>query len=78
MSNLQTLKKRFNKEGYVMIKDFFSKEEIETLIHDIRETSDKKQKRISLMSAIYSSTHYSCTKAKNYGNLFRNQKLLIF
>lgn len=36
------LQQQFKKDGYVLIKNFFSTEEIATLISDIRETSDKK------------------------------------
>jgi ectoine hydroxylase-related dioxygenase (phytanoyl-CoA dioxygenase family) len=42
MRNEHEFQQRFKKEGYVLIKNFFSTEEIATLIADIRETSDKK------------------------------------
>ena len=42
MSNTIELQKNYKKDGYVLIKNFFSKDEIAKLITDIRETSDKK------------------------------------
>ncbi len=44
MNDARVLQQRFKKDGYVLIKNFFSKEEIATLISDIRETSNKKAK----------------------------------
>lgn len=42
MRNSTELQQRFNKDGYVLIKHFFSQDEIVKLIADIKETSDKK------------------------------------
>lgn len=44
MSNTIELQKNYKKDGYVLIKNFFSKDEIVKLITDIRETSDKKNR----------------------------------
>lgn len=42
MLNQSELQQRFNQDGYVLIKHFFTEDEIVKLIADIKETSDTK------------------------------------
>jgi len=76
MANALQLKREFKEKGYIHIKSFFSKQEIEDLIHEIQLTSSKHPSQDILNIGELTFNHQIMHKSKKLREFISQPKIV--